>query len=65
MDIDRRELDKEMLFDPQDRWYTARLNLAEVTCGTTRPPARVIINDETLREGEETPGVFVSVADKI
>jgi isopropylmalate/homocitrate/citramalate synthase len=65
MDIDRRELDKEMLFDSQDRWYTARLNLAEVTRGTTKPPVRVIINDETLREGEETPGVYVSVADKV
>jgi len=65
MKIDRSELDKEMLFDGQDRWYTARLNLAEVTRGTTKPPARVIINDETLREGEETPGVFVSVADKV
>lgn len=65
MKIDRRELDKEMLFDDQDRWYTARLNLAEVTRGTTMPPARVIVNDETLREGEETPGVYVTVADKV
>ena len=65
MEIDRDELDKEMLFDAEGRWYTARLNLAEVTRGTTTPPARVIINDETLREGEETPGVYVSVADKV
>jgi isopropylmalate/homocitrate/citramalate synthase len=29
------------------------------------PPSRVIINDETLWEGEETPGVFVTEADKV
>ncbi len=33
--------------------------------GTTTPPARVIVNDETLREGEETPGVYVTDADKV
>jgi len=65
MEIDRRELDKEMDFDAQGRWYTARLNISELTRGTTRAPARVIINDETLREGEETPGVYVSDADKV
>ena len=65
MKIDSRELKKEMDFDAEDRWYTARLNICEATRGTTKAPQRLIINDETLREGEETPGVYVSDADKV
>lgn len=63
--IDADEIDKEMIFDPQGRWYTAILNAMQVTRGGTTPPNRVIINDETLREGEETPGVYVTVDDKV
>jgi isopropylmalate/homocitrate/citramalate synthase len=65
MKLDQDELNKEMLFDKDGRWYTAQLNVSELTRGTTKAPKRVIINDETLREGEETPGVFVTVADKV
>jgi len=65
MKIDKDELAKEMDFDPEGRWYTARLNLSEVTRGQTKAPKRVIVNDETLREGEETPGVYVTDADKV
>lgn len=65
-EIDERELDREMLFDPQGRWYVARMNQATLARGEAAGiPPRVIINDETLREGEETPGAYATSADKV
>jgi isopropylmalate/homocitrate/citramalate synthase len=51
----------EVIFDPQKRWYNAFLN----TLQPLRPPPKVIIKDETLREGEETPGVVLTLEDKL
>src|SRR4030067_1595628 len=62
--IDRNELEKEMFFDPMNRWYVGRLNLLNLV----KPhgmPDRVMIKDETLREGEETPGVHLTLEKKL
>jgi len=62
--FDRKELEKEMLFDPMNRWYVGRLNLLNLV----QPPGmpnKVIIKDETLREGEETPGVYLTLEKKL
>ena len=62
--LNREELEREMLFDPMNRWYVGRLNLLNVV----RPhgmPNKVIIKDETLREGEETPGVYLTLEKKL
>jgi hypothetical protein len=62
--LNREELEREMLFDPMNRWYVGRLNLLNVV----RPhgmPDKVIIKDETLREGEETPGVYLTLEKKL
>jgi hypothetical protein len=59
--FDRKELEKEMLFDPMNRWYVGRLNLLNLV----KPPGmpnKVIIKDETLREGEDTPMDIFGVA---
>ena len=62
--IDRNELEKEMFFDPMNRWYVGRLNLLNLVKphGMTD---RVMIKDETLREGEETPGVHLTLEKKL
>jgi len=58
-------LDREIILDPQGRWWCSRLNrLPEVQAGSELPP-HVHIRDCTLREGEETPGTFLSVDQKI
>lgn len=63
--IDPREQAREMIFDPQGRWYTANLNRTASVLRGTDPPKRIIINDETLREGEETPGAFATTEGKV
>lgn len=54
----------EMEFDPEDRYYRPIFNqlAAELTPAT---PKRVTIKDETLREGEETPGVYLTLEQKL
>jgi len=62
--FNRKELEKEMFFDPKNRWYVGRLNLLSLV----KPPgmpAKVTIKDETLREGEETPGVHLTLEKKL
>ncbi len=62
--IDRDELEKEMFFDPMNRWYVGRLNLLHLV-KPQEMPEKVMIKDETLREGEETPGVHLTLEKKL
>src|ERR1700720_2917779 len=49
----------------EDKWWVSPYNyVAEVQAELHLPP-RVTIHDATLRDGEQTPGVVFSVADKI
>jgi isopropylmalate/homocitrate/citramalate synthase len=49
----------------EDKWWVSPYNyVPEVLAGLDLPP-RVTIHDATLRDGEQTPGVVFSVADKI
>src|ERR1700726_2157128 len=49
----------------EDKWWVSPYNyVAEVQAELHLPP-RVTIHDATLRDGEQTPGVIFSVADKI
>jgi isopropylmalate/homocitrate/citramalate synthase len=58
-------LDREIILDPQGRWWCSRLNrLPEVQAGSELA-SRVHIRDCTLREGEEKPGTFLSVERKV
>src|SRR5947207_14044457 len=51
-------------FRENERWVTAYHYVPPVR-STYHLPARVSIHDATLRDGEQTPGVVMSVADKI
>lgn len=62
--FNRKELEKEMLFDAKNRWYVGRVNLLDLV-KPPRMPQRVTIKDETLREGEETPGVYLTLEKKL
>jgi isopropylmalate/homocitrate/citramalate synthase len=46
-------------------WWVSPYNYAPEVRKTYDLPARVAIHDATLRDGEQTPGVVMSVADKI
>jgi 2-isopropylmalate synthase len=53
-----------MEIDPEGRYYRPVFNIlaAEKMAGL---PERVTIKDETLREGEETPGVYLTLSQKL
>lgn len=47
------------------KWYPSELNLAPEVVSQMNLPAKVTPFDSTLREGEETPGVVMTIADKV
>jgi isopropylmalate/homocitrate/citramalate synthase len=49
----------------ENEWWVSPFNYAPEVRATYDLPARVSIHDATLRDGEQTPGVVMSVADKI
>ncbi len=52
-------------FHRDDQWWVSPFNVTDEVRGSFSLPARVQIHDATLRDGEQTPGVVFSVADKI
>jgi methanogen homocitrate synthase len=55
-DINENELAKEIIFDPQGRWWNCYTNMLEAVTSDFSLPKRVIVKDETLREGLVVPG---------
>ena len=49
----------------ENQWWVSPFNYAPEVRATYDLPARVSIHDATLRDGEQTPGVVMSVADKV
>ena len=52
-------------FHRDDRWWVSPFNVTDQVRRSFSLPPRVQIHDATLRDGEQTPGVVFSVADKI
>lgn len=48
-----------------DKWWVSPFNLVPEVRNTFSLPSRVEIHDATLRDGEQTPGVVFSIADKV
>jgi isopropylmalate/homocitrate/citramalate synthase len=49
----------------ENEWWVSPYNFAEEVRAQFQLPARVSIHDATLRDGEQTPGVVMSVAEKV
>src|SRR5579871_2478562 len=49
----------------ENQWWISPYNFVPEVLNNRQLPARVSIHDATLRDGEQTPGVVFSVADKI
>ncbi len=49
----------------ENRWWVSSYNFIPEVRATLDLPERVAIHDATLRDGEQTPGVVFSIADKI
>ena len=52
-------------FHRHDQWWVSPFNVTDHVRRSFSLPPRVQIHDATLRDGEQTPGVVFSVADKI
>ncbi len=52
-------------FHCDDRWWVSPFNVTDEVRRSFSLPPRVQIHDATLRDGEQTPGVVFSVADKV
>jgi isopropylmalate/homocitrate/citramalate synthase len=52
-------------FHRDDQWWVSPFNVTDQLRRSFSLPPRVQIHDATLRDGEQTPGVVFSVADKI
>jgi isopropylmalate/homocitrate/citramalate synthase len=61
----RKTVLPEMIFGGDSKWYRAIFNAIALEWNGVVMPKKVKIKDETLREGEETPGVKLSVEDKL
>lgn len=59
------EIKKELIFEPEGRWFVGKTNLLNVVRGSVQFPKKVVLKDETIREGSETPGVHVSMEEKL
>lgn len=51
--------------DPEERWWSYEWNFHEDIRGAMKLPKKVIVKDDTLREGEETPGAGFTVDEKV
>jgi len=49
----------------ENEWWVSPYNFLPEVRGTYRLPPKVSIHDATLRDGEQTPGIVFSIADKI
>jgi isopropylmalate/homocitrate/citramalate synthase len=52
-------------FRRDDQWWVSPFNVTDDVRRLFSLPPRVLIHDATLRDGEQTPGVVFSIADKI
>src|SRR5215207_4190679 len=52
-------------YHEDNRWLVSHFNLHPEVRATYQLPPRVQLHDATLRDGEQTPGVVFSVADKV
>ena len=61
MSTSNRKLEEEYLFDEKERWVVNRLNRLQAV-DREKKPESVIIRDDTLRSGANTPGVYTTKA---
>jgi len=54
-----------MRMDKAQRWWSYGWNFAESVRSQMHLPNKIIIKDDTLREGEETPGTYFTIDQKV
>ena len=59
MSTSNRKVEEEYLFDEKGRWVINRINRLQ-TVDMEKKPESIIIRDDTLRSGANTPGVYTT-----
>jgi len=54
-----------MRMDKEQRWWSFEWNFNKTVREQMNLPQKVIIKDDTLREGEETPGTYFTIEQKV
>jgi len=54
-----------MRMDKEQRWWSYEWNFAESVRSQMKLPEKIIVKDDTLREGEETPGTYFTIDQKV
>ncbi|TFG21246.1 MAG: hypothetical protein EU529_13785 [Promethearchaeota archaeon] len=54
-----------MRMDKDQRWWSFEWNFADSVRSQMNLPEKIIIKDDTLREGEETPGTYFTIDEKV
>jgi isopropylmalate/homocitrate/citramalate synthase len=54
-----------MRMDKDQRWWSFEWNFFDSIRNQMHLPERVIVKDDTLREGEETPGTYFTIEQKV
>lgn len=63
--MDVEEVEEEVIVDEQGRWLVSTLNRLNAVTQSRELPQKVIIKDDTLRSGANTPGVYASTEKKL
>lgn len=64
-EINRKTFERELKFGPGKMWWYPVMNTLHEIRKEDNFPDNIILCDETLREGEETPGVILDLKDRI
>src|SRR5690242_7474886 len=63
--VNADEMRLDTRFDPQGRWVYGTVNDAVLGSASEESPREIVIRDDTLRSGGNTPGVYASVDKKL
>ena len=63
--VDQDAMNIDARLDEQHRWITSPMNALAVPDAVNAQPRRIVLRDDTLRSGANTPGVYASVEKKL
>lgn len=63
--VDPAQMELDTRFDAQGRWVSGPVNDAAVPKPVAAQPRDIVVRDDTLRSGGNTPGVYASIDKKL
>ena len=63
--VDQDAMNIDARLDEQHRWISSPMNALAAPDAVNAQPRRIVLRDDTLRSGANTPGVYASVEKKL